>query len=140
MMEPTEIRDKGQTRRIGLSLLGSAIIWAIHLMIVYPLTSLACRWSIYDWTAGGLTGLKIVQLIATAVALVLVGGLWWNAYHEWTLTKQPDTSEEPEAFEERAERSPFLAFLALLLTSLFFLTIALAIVPILTLEQCGPGL
>lgn len=137
-MEPTtEFREERRNRRLWLSLLGSAAIWGVHLMIAYPITSMSCRWNLYLGEIGGLSGMKFIQLLATVIPAALVAGLAWLAYREWQVTKQEDTRQKPEEFEDRAERTPFLAYLALLLNALFFLTIVLGVVPILTLNECG---
>src|SRR6478672_1295452 len=71
-------------RRITLALVGGTIIWGLYFMIVYSLTSLTCVWSWFDLSVGGSGGgLKVAQIIATVIALALLGYITFVCFQEW---------------------------------------------------------
>ena len=57
--------------QLWFSLGAGIIVWVIHLMIVYPLTSLSCEWGWFPSAVGGLSGLQVVQIIVTVIAAII---------------------------------------------------------------------
>ena len=129
--------------RLGVSLIGGTAVWALYFSSVHALNSLACRWGWFDVAAEG-AALKAVQLAAAAVALALVAAAGYNAWSIWRSTRrqagagesasllQPGQLEEPVA-----ARSPFQAFVIVLLNVLYLLIILLTLAPITLLAPCS---
>lgn len=131
-----EVRRKLGTSggRIVLCLLGGTLVWGLYLMIVYPLTSLTCHWGWFDVTTTGAPGLKTVQLLVTAVALVLVAVCGYVAFVEW---RRSQAAAGAEGRQIKAESNTLLGYVALLLNGLYALIIAVSLIPIFTLPVCA---
>lgn len=121
-----------RTWQLWFSLAAGIVAWALHLMIVYPITSLTCEWGWFPSTILGLSGLKFVQLVVTIVAALLVGFALVLALNNWRSLRAAVPDDQPEA-----ARVPFMAYMGVLLNIVFLASILLAIVPILVLEPCG---
>lgn len=65
-------RQPRLSRPLWFSLLAGPFVWLAQLTIVYALASLACEWGMFPFSAAGLTGLQIVQLAVTAVAVAIM--------------------------------------------------------------------
>lgn len=80
MNEPATLRQEGSSL-VAAAL--PAIVWIVHFMVVYLYGEAACAlgWSEPSWL--GLHGAAWVTLVATAVAVVVIGystGRSWLAY------------------------------------------------------------
>jgi len=122
----------GISRQTGFSLAAGPVIWALHMAIVYPVTSLTCEWGWFPAEILGMPGLRFFQLAVTAVAAAIVGVAGLLALREWRALREPASDQEPDA-----ALSPFMAMLGVLSNALFLLAILVAIVPILTLAPCA---
>lgn len=131
--------------RLGFSLIGGTAVWALHFSGVHALNSLACRWGWFGAPGDG-SSLKLVQLVATALALLLNAAFAYNAYTIWRSTRQaagadarePGNPLNPGQLEQTiAARTPFLAFLIFLLNALYLLITLITLAPILALAACG---
>lgn len=118
--------------RIWGSLIGGSLIWALHLMTVYPLTSLTCRWGWFE-TPSSAPGLRLAQVLATLAAAGLVATLGWVAFGEW----RRENESHDELSQAAAARRPALAFVALLINTLYLLIILIMLAPILLLPVCS---
>lgn len=118
--------------RIWLALVGGTVVWALALMTVYPLTSLACHWG---WLGAPdrASGLKVIQTLVTLVAAGLVSGAGYVAYQEWQGDPTPGGQEDSE---RKAAYIPMLAFVTLLLNGLYLLIMLVSLAPILVLNVC----
>lgn len=115
--------------QLWFSLVTGIVVWVVHLMIVYPLTSLTCEWGWFQYTAGSLTGLQIVQIIVTLVA----GGITLIAAVLAFRNRQRLINNE----SLEVNRHRFMAALGLALNIMFTALIVIALIPILSLPQCG---
>jgi hypothetical protein len=133
MVELLWRKVKSPRSRIGLSFIGGTLVAALYLMIVYPLTSLACQWG---WFAAPLDnlGLKIIQLISTVIAIALVAGCGALAFCEW---QRAQTEGNHEAGETHAARNPLLAFVTMNLNGLYLLIMLVSLAPIFVLPGCA---
>jgi hypothetical protein len=130
-----KIRHKLQSSdmRIWLCFVGGTLVWVLFVMTVYPLSSLSCHWGWFGAPTGG-TGLKTIQTTIGVIAAGLVAGSGAVAFHEWQRTRTEDNGEIAESF---AARIPLLAFVMMLLNSLYLLIILVSLAPIFTLSVCG---
>jgi ABC-type amino acid transport system permease subunit len=66
----------------ALALLGPAVLWAIHFLVVYIFVSLACLWRWQDATLLGLPLIEAVVALLTLAfiaAIVACGWIWgWS--------------------------------------------------------------
>jgi NAD/NADP transhydrogenase beta subunit len=115
--------------QLWFSLAAGIVVWVVHLMIVYPLTSLTCEWDWFQYTVGSLTGLQIVQIAITLVA----GAITFIAAVLAFRNRQHLMNNE--ALEVNRHR--FMAALGFALNIMFTALIMIALIPILSLPQCG---
>ncbi|GAB4515331.1 MAG: hypothetical protein OHK0046_18630 [Anaerolineae bacterium] len=115
--------------QLWFSLAVGTVVWALHLMIVYPLTSLTCRWGWFPFDFAGLSGLQVVQSIATVIAAAITIIAGWLAYRNF------QRLDDDQGM--KSDRHVFMAQLGLALNILYTALIVVAFVPILTLPQCG---
>lgn len=133
MSHRTEEYLQQSDRRVWISLVGGIAVWALHLMIVYPLTSLTCRWGWFSSTIAGMAGLHFVQMVVTVIAALLMIILGISAMREWRRNR---SDEESMLQETASARRPLMAFVAMVLNGFFLLAILLSFVPIFAIEPC----
>jgi uncharacterized membrane protein len=115
--------------QLWFSLLAGTIIWVIHLMIVYPLTSLTCEWGWFPFTVGRFSGLQIVQIVVTVAASLLTVVAGVLAFRNRQQLMEEGSLE--------TDRHRFMATLGLALNILFTALILIALIPIISLPACG---
>ncbi len=115
--------------QLWFSLVAGTVVWALHLMIVYPLTSLTCEWGWFPFTVGTLTGLQVVQIVATVISglITLIAGVF--AFRNRQHLMNDDSLE--------INRHRFMAELGLALNIIFTALIVISLVPIFLLPPCG---
>jgi hypothetical protein len=121
--------------RILLCFIGGTFVWATYLLFVYSLTSLTCYWGWFMAPEGyfGL-GLKITQIVATVIALGIIAYFGFVAFKEWMRAGIEGNSEIGET---QQARNPMLAFVTMLLNSLYSLIIVVSLLPIFMLPTCA---
>lgn len=119
-------------QRIWLCFIGGTLVWALALMMLYPLTSLTCHWG---WLGAPdrESGLKAIQTLVTLVATGLIAGAGYVAYQEWQSARAIGNQE---GSERKAAHIAMLAFITLLLNSLYLLIMLVSLAPILVLSVC----
>lgn len=115
--------------QLWFSLGAGIIVWVIHLMIVYPLTSLSCEWGWFPSAVGGLSGLQAVQIAVTVIAAIITGVAGFLAFQN---QRRLHTQEPIET-----NRHYFMAQLGLALSIIFTALIVISLIPILSLPACG---
>jgi hypothetical protein len=129
-----DFKPNPSTVRIFLSFLGGTAIWAIAFMIVYGLNSLACVWNWFALPSGGTgPGLKVAQISISVIALALLAYCVYVAFREW---RGERTQRENEEDESITARNSMLAFVSLLVNTLYFLITAVFLIPIFVLPVC----
>src|SRR3954447_23777845 len=120
-MEATAVIRDEQTkhpkRRILIALIGGTLIWVAHLLIVYPLSSLACHWDWFSVLQGTSSQLRLLQSATSIVAALLEAVFIWMMVLEWRQSRHepgPDGTE-PAAPQGLTNNIPFLAFVTALL-------------------------
>jgi hypothetical protein len=134
MLESTSQTTRSDDRQTWRSLLFGSLIWFLHLNLVYPLTSLSCRWNWLFSGVGNLSALQVVQIVITIIAAVL---MLINIYLPWRAWRQFQTDREHVLSQTEQDRRPLMAFVTMLSNSIFFLFIIASFVPILALNPCG---
>lgn len=119
-------------RQIWLSLLLGFIVWFLYFNLVYPLTSLTCRWGWFQFNFLGLPGLHFVQLVLTAIALLLIANFIYLSWRSW---RRADASrnEQEKVYQSSKDPRSLMAFVSMLLNSLFGLFIIATLVPMFVL-------
>lgn len=123
--------DDRDTRR---SLLVGFLAWFAHLNLVFPLTSLACKWGWFPHEILGMPGLKAVQVMLTIIAALVLAVTILSTWRIWRRF-QTDGAHAVENTQD--DRRPLLAFVTMLLNGLFMLYVVASLVPILTLQPCS---
>ncbi len=115
--------------QLWFSLGAGVALWGLHLMIVYPITSLTCEWGWFPFSVGVLSGLQFVQIVVTviAAAATLLAG-----YFALQNLQRLGNGEVPDANRHR-----FMAYLGITLNILFFMLIVVTLIPIALLPPCG---
>lgn len=125
--------------RILLSFIGGTITWVSYLLLVYALNSLTCYWGWFATPGGGFdNGLKITQLAASMVALLLIAYFARIAYKEGKQAGAHDRGVlgMGSGDESLIGRDPLLGFITLLVNGMYALIIVVSLVPILMLPGC----
>lgn len=127
--------EEGQTK---VSLLLGILIWFLHLNVVYGLASLACKWGWFSATAGGISGLQLVETIITLIAMLLMLVTIYLPWRHWRSFQTEKPAKNPHLLRdtEKDQRS-LLAFIIAMTNSLFLLFVIAAFVPIFALSACG---
>jgi hypothetical protein len=121
-------------RQTLLSLLAGSAIWFLHLNVVYPLTSLACKWNWFPVEIMGMSGLLFVQLALSVIAALLIGITIYLPWRNWR-HYQTEKNQIPQQTEK--ERRPMMAFVTMLVNVFFLIFVVGSFVPIMALHACG---
>jgi hypothetical protein len=137
--------------RLTGSLIGGTLVWGLYFSALNALNSLACRWGWFGLPAES-GDLKLIQIVVTVLAAVLIAAFGYNAYDLWRATRRKASSDsgapgnpiepanlvEPGNLEQTvAAYTPFVAFVLLLLNALYLLIVLISLAPIATLANCG---
>jgi hypothetical protein len=120
-------------RQIWLSLLFGFIVWFVYLNIVYPLTSLTCRWGWFPFNILGLPGLRFIQMVITVIALLLIARMIYLPWRNW---KRIEASEEDKFYQTAKDPHSLMMLVSMLLNTLFGLFIIVSFVPMFALNPC----
>jgi hypothetical protein len=121
-------------RQTGQSLVAGIAIWFLHQNTVYPLTSLACKWGWFPFSVAGLPGLKVVQLIISALAVLL---LLFVIYLPWRTWRQLQTDNLSIEFQSEKDRRSLVAFVIMLVNGFFLIFSVVTVFTILALNPCA---
>lgn len=102
-------------------------IWALHFVVVYSLTGLACGRGWYRSIVGGQPIATWVLIAVTLLAWAVLAWLGWSA---WRSRKQADTGSPA------SPRRRFVARMTLALAWLAILAVAFTALPVLMLPPC----
>jgi hypothetical protein len=121
-------------RRFWLGIALPAVVWALHLTIVYSAQSTACHWGFLQ---GTILGVGALRLLLLALSLLAGGVVFWGG---WTLNRvhRDLVSRSSVEREDPSGRVRFMARAGTWLAGLFLFSIFLTLFPILLLDQCAP--
>lgn len=108
------------------------VLWSVHLVASYALVSIACRWGLLQSELLGITGLRLVLLVFTVIAALVVFYAGFLAYGNWRDIR--DNERDGEPLENN--RHLFMVYSALILNGLFFAILLVSLVPIMYLNLC----
>lgn len=111
------------------------ILWAVHLMVVYFLTSLRCQWQLLNVRIFGISGLVLAQAAITLIftGIIVYAGLL--SYRNWQRVGD-GFNEELSPMEWKQGRVRFMALSGVLLSALFSVLTLVPLYPILTVRPC----
>jgi len=114
-----------------IGMVAGPLIWAAHFLVCYTVVALACAFG-FGIEAGGEWGaVRIVLVIVSAGAVLIIAGLTFLAYRRWRLS---GGSEPPR--DHRHERHRFMSVAALLLGVLSGIAVVYSAMPLLILPLC----
>jgi hypothetical protein len=134
--EQHDTRDPNEETR-WISLAGGVIVWTLHLMLVYPMTSLVCERNLLglaDQSIVGLPAVRAIQVIVTIIALALIAVAALAAWRDWKGMHEGRGAGIDDADDSRAA---FLTFISIALNVVFFITVLVSLLPILVLPTCA---
>ena len=114
-----------------IGMVASPLVWAGHFLVCYILVSLGCAFGFGSETGGEWGTVRIVLLIVSAGAVLVIAGLTFLAYRRW---RQSGGSEPPHDHLE--ERHRFMSVAALLLSVLSGIGVVYTAIPLLALPIC----
>src|SRR3954467_6423460 len=123
-----ETANPVKDRRTWLSLLAGVVIWFLHLNIVNALTSLTCVWGWFPFTIAGIAGLRFIHIVVSLIAGLAIAAiimLSWRGWHQWQTAK---TDSQQTLVHTEADRRPLMAFVTMLLNSLFLIYVLASLV------------
>lgn len=110
-------------------------VWALHFVLVYSLTGLACVEAGVTRYWLGVPAPRGALLLWTATALLMVGGMGVLAWREHRrLSAQLSTADD--SARAALERKCFSARVAVLLATVAAVAIAFTIIPVFVLPDC----
>ncbi len=109
-----------------ITLVGAPIIWFAHFLACYVIVALVCALQLADTRLLGLDPAELGVVIATALALLLMGGIAVVNWRRWRQPPGPDT-----------EINRFLAANTLLLCLLSALALLWVAFPTALLPTCA---
>ena len=130
--EQRSYRDIG-LGRAWFGLAAGPLVWALYHMLVYAVVSLACKWNMFQWQVLGLSGARFILIALTLVSVGVVAYAGWLSWRGWQRLRGETTREG----DPPGGRFSFMAFLGLLLSGLFTVTIVVTGVPALVLDLCA---
>ena len=120
--EPTE-SPRGGTRWLWAAVVGTPVLWSIHLVLNYVLVLPLCR-SKQMWVMHAIT-VAFAALAAVAVAV---------ATREWgRLAKRKSSAADAEELS----RAQFLAVLGVMVSTFFFMVILATGIPAIFIDPCA---
>lgn len=129
----TDIRQKEEQREFRAEFLSlwritfGPAVWALHFAVSYGATAVVCA------RGGSVEALRLGIGIGTAVALVAILWLGWQAWRQWDLRRQRDWEEASGTSEDRHQ---FLGHAAFLLSIISFIGVVYVALPVLLIESC----
>jgi hypothetical protein len=127
MATATALRTEHDLRHTTRSLLFGIGLWFLHLNVVYALPSLACRWGWFPFSIGRLSGLQVVETIASLVTIALMLLLIYVPLTAWRGFR----AEDPPS-----NQHVLVACVVTLLNTLFLVFVIASLVPIFALNAC----
>ena len=140
MDQPTNYpihKDEHQTRQ---SLFAGILIWFLHLNLLYGLSSLSCKWGWFSAPNLRISGLQMTETAITMIAIALMVVMIYRPWREWRKFQTKKQTDNPHLLQDTEKhRRPLLAFVVMLMNSLFLLFLIASFVPIYALNACGQG-
>lgn len=114
-----------------IGMVASPLVWAGNFLVCYTLVALACAFGFGIESSGEWGAVRIVLLIVSAGAVLIIAGLTFLAHRRW---RQSGGSEPPH--DHRQERHRFMSLTALLLGVLSGIGVVYTAIPLLVLPFC----
>lgn len=114
-----------------IGMVASPLVWAGHFLVCYTLVALACAFGFGIGTGGEWGTVRIILLIVSAGAVLVIAGLTFLAYRRW---RQSGGSEPAQ--DHRQERHRFMSVAALLLSVLSGVGVVYTAIPLFALPLC----
>src|SRR5438552_1804672 len=138
MAMPATQQTKSDNRKTGLSLLFGIVVWVLHQNTAYALASWSCERGLFSFQIAGLSGLQLVETLLTVAAMLLMLYLIYVPGCNWRRFQTAKPSNNPRMLlDTEKDRRPLIAFVTMLLNSLFLLFVIATFVPVFALNACG---
>lgn len=111
---------------LAYSILSGPVVWFVHFVVVYSLADFGCRANFTNLAFITPDTIRLLIIVVTVVAVVLVGAGGIFAYRGWTRGKLTSIGEHEH----------FLVVAAMLLSALFLFSILITTMPTFFLNVC----
>ncbi len=129
---------KGEERQTFLVLFSGPIIWFVHLNILNMLTSVSCRWGWFPFTIAGIPGLRFTEVLISLAALALMLYITYLPWRNWRRFQTEAPFHNPQVLQDTEEdRRPLIAFVAMLMNTMFSIFVSASFVLLFALKACG---
>ncbi|HSK38949.1 MAG TPA: hypothetical protein VK943_04205 [Arenibaculum sp.] len=115
-----------------IGMVGAPIAWAVHFLVIYIFTAVACAFGFSDVRFLGVGIVNSSMLIFTALTLALIAWLGWLAHRRWRRAGGPEEPGDPVS-----ARHQFMGLTALLLCILSGVAVAYEGIPLVVMSGCG---
>ena len=131
---------KTDERQTGLSLLLGMTVWFLHENTAYALASLSCQLGWLSFQIGGLSGLQFVEIVITLIAMLLLLITIYLPWRAWRRFQSEKPTDNPHLLQDtEKDRRPLIAFVTMLLNSLFCIFVIATFLPVFALNACRHG-
>lgn len=115
-----------------VGIVGGPLVWTVHFLLVYVFTAVACAFRFADLTFLGTSIVNSLMVIATLLAVAVIGWLGWLAWGRYRRAGGPERTDDP-----LLSRHQFFSLVALLLCVLSAIGVVYEGIPLLMLPACG---
>src|SRR5215207_3364017 len=130
----TNSQIRSNERQTWQSLILGTLIWFLHLNIVYAIASVSCKWGWFSSKTMGISELQLIEAIITLVTMLLLLVTIYLPWRDWQRFQTEKPKDNPQMLEDtEKDRRPLVAFITMLMNSLFFLFVIAFFVPIFAL-------
>ncbi len=130
--------DSKQQRQSQRSIFLGMLVWFLDLTVTYALNSVACQWHWLTNTIGWMDVLQFLEILISAVALVMIAYLIYVPWRNWRSVQQKQPMQDSHTFQHTEEdRGALLSFLAIGLNGFFFLFAIASLVLMFSFTACG---
>lgn len=132
---PVDVSTPRRARTAMALFVAGPVIWSVHFMVVYLAVEAGCTGDGPGLDAFDPPVPTVVTHVATVVGALACLGVAALAYRRWRVSRRPAVGEPAM---EASDRGGFLAFGALLLALLGFVSVLFVGLPALVLPACLP--
>lgn len=118
------------------SIIVGPMVWAVHFLIVYITTAIACAKGIFDLQVLGMTLIPLTVAAATLIAAALIIDGIVLAYRRWRGSPGARPEMPPHDRPGEQSRYRFMAYAGLLLSGLSLVATLWVALPVLFIDSC----
>jgi hypothetical protein len=118
------------------SLIIGPLVWSVHFLTIYVFTAIACARSFFHDEIFGMRTVLVVGSAVSLLALALIGDTVYLSWYRWRGDEPDRRAQPPLDRGDPASRREFMAYAALLLSSIALIATVWQSLPILFFASC----